>query len=40
MGMIVPGAQVTPLAEEFRLIKRQLILTARAVAGADAQRAR
>jgi exopolysaccharide/PEP-CTERM locus tyrosine autokinase len=39
-GMLVPGGPVTPLAEEFRLVKRQLLLTARAVAGADAQRAR
>lgn len=37
MGMIVPGGPVTPLAEEFRLVKRQLLLTARAVAGADAR---
>lgn len=35
MGAIVPGGAVTPLAEEFRLVKRQLILTARTVAGAD-----
>jgi len=40
LGMLVPGGPVTPLAEEFRLVKRQLLLTARAVAGADAQRAR
>ncbi|WP_188055610.1 AAA family ATPase [Sphingosinithalassobacter sp. CS137] len=40
LGMIVPGSAVTPLAEEFRLVKRQLLLTARAVAGADADRAR
>lgn len=39
-GMIVPGGQITPLAEEFRMVKRQLLLTARAVAGADADRAR
>ncbi|MCW3848393.1 AAA family ATPase [Sphingomonas sp. LB-2] len=39
-GMIVPGGSVTPLAEEFRLVKRQLLLTARGVAAADAQRAR
>ncbi|MBO9712512.1 AAA family ATPase [Sphingomonas sp.] len=39
-GMIVPGASVTPLAEEFRMVKRQLILTAQKVAGADQQRAR
>lgn len=40
LGMLVPGGPVTPLAEEMRLVKRQLLLTARAVAGADAQRAR
>jgi exopolysaccharide/PEP-CTERM locus tyrosine autokinase len=34
-GMLVPGAQVTALAEEFRLIKRQLINTARTVWAAD-----
>ena len=28
-GMIVPGAPVGALAEEFRLVKRQLLLTAR-----------
>ncbi|MEZ0241812.1 MAG: AAA family ATPase [Sphingomonas sp.] len=39
-GMIVPGGAITPLAEEFRLVKRQLLLTARGVAAADAQRAR
>lgn len=39
-GMVVPGTAVTPLAEEFRLVKRQLLLTARAVAGDDADRAR
>lgn len=39
-SMIVPGGPVTPLAEEFRLVKRQLLLSARAIAGADAQRAR
>ena len=31
-GMIVPGAPVTALAEEFRQIKRNLLLTAREVA--------
>lgn len=31
-GMIVPGAAVTALAEEFRLVKRQLLLTARTIA--------
>lgn len=40
LGMIVPGAAVTPLAEEFRLVKRQLLLTVRAVAGSDADHAR
>jgi protein-tyrosine kinase len=39
-GMLVPGGSITPLAEEFRMVKRQLLLTARAVAGADADRAR
>jgi protein-tyrosine kinase len=39
-GMIVPGGSVTPLAEEFRMVKRQLILTSRTVAAADQQRAR
>lgn len=32
MGMLVPGAPVGALAEEFRLVKRQLLLTARQVA--------
>jgi exopolysaccharide/PEP-CTERM locus tyrosine autokinase len=39
-GMIVPGGAITPLAEEFRRVKRQLLLSARGVAAADAQRAR
>ncbi len=40
-GMLVPGAPIGALAEEFRLVKRQLLTTARAVAdGAMAQRAR
>jgi exopolysaccharide/PEP-CTERM locus tyrosine autokinase len=39
-GMIVPGGQVTPLAEEFRLVKRHLLQTAHSVAAADARRAR
>jgi len=30
-GLLVPGAPVGPLAEEFRLVKRQLIATARTV---------
>ncbi|MEH3101884.1 AAA family ATPase [Sphingomonas adhaesiva] len=38
-GMLVPGAPVGALAEEFRLVKRQLLLTARDIAdglpGAD-----
>ncbi|HSX54492.1 MAG TPA: AAA family ATPase [Sphingomonas sp.] len=34
-GMLVPGAPVTALAEEFRLIKRQLINTARTIWAAD-----
>lgn len=37
-GLIVPGGAVTPLAEEFRLVKRQLLVTARAVAAADGPR--
>lgn len=36
-GMLVPGATVTALAEEFRLIKRQLLNTARAIWAADAE---
>lgn len=39
-GLLVPGAAVDTLAEEFRMVKRQLLLTARAVAGADSDRAR
>ncbi len=39
-GLIVPGSTITSLAEQFRLVKRQLLLTARAVAGADADSAR
>ena len=40
-GMLVPGAPVGALAEEFRLVKRQLLLTARKVAdGPLKQRAR
>lgn len=40
-GMIVPGAPIGPLAEEFRLVKRQLIITSqRLVAGGDADKAR
>ena len=40
MGMLVPDAPVTPLAEEFRLVKRQLLLTARSVEGAEPDKAR
>ena len=36
-GMLVPGAPVTALAEEFRLIKRQLINTARTIWAADSE---
>ncbi len=40
-GMIVPGAPVGPLAEEFRLIKRQLLITRdRLVDGAEPEKAR
>ena len=40
-GMIVPGAPIGPLAEEFRLVKRQLLITSqRQVANGDADRAR
>lgn len=38
-GMIVPGRPVSVLAEEFRLVKRQLLLTARTLR-ADPARAR
>ncbi len=38
-GMLVPGAPITPLAEEFRMVKRQLLLTARAVAAKDTAKA-
>ncbi len=31
-GMLVPGGAITALAEEFRMVKRQLLLTAHAVA--------
>ncbi|UZK66491.1 AAA family ATPase [Sphingomonas sp. M1-B02] len=34
-GMIVPGSAITALAEEFRMVKRQLLLTARAVAAKE-----
>lgn len=40
-GMIVPGAPVGPLAEEFRLIKRQLFVTRqRLETGGEADKAR
>lgn len=39
-GMIVPGAAVTALAEEFRLVKRQLLNTTRAIRDRDADKAR
>ena len=39
-GLLVPGAPVNALAEEFRLVKRQLLLTARAVAASHGTRAR
>ncbi|MFT3977367.1 MAG: AAA family ATPase [Sphingomonas bacterium] len=40
-GMLVPGAPVGALAEEFRLVKRQLLLNARAIAaGTPDRRAR
>lgn len=38
-GMLVPGGPITALAEEFRMVKRQLLLTARAVAAADSVKA-
>jgi len=34
-GMIVPGAPVGALAEEFRLVKRQLLVTRDRIAGSD-----
>lgn len=34
-GMIVPGAPVGPLAEEFRLIKRQLLISSTRIAESD-----
>jgi protein-tyrosine kinase len=37
MGMIVPGAPVGALAEEYRLIKRQLLLTAESLSGVKAR---
>ncbi|TGX52275.1 exopolysaccharide biosynthesis protein [Sphingomonas gei] len=38
-GMLVPGAQITAMAEEFRMVKRQLLLTARTVAAKDGAKA-
>lgn len=40
MGLLVPGAPVGPLAEEFRLVKRQLLTTARTISGALGDRSR
>jgi exopolysaccharide/PEP-CTERM locus tyrosine autokinase len=34
-GMIVPGAPVGPLAEEFRLVKRQLLISSARIAEGD-----
>ncbi|MGK6319683.1 AAA family ATPase [Sphingomonas sp. DT-204] len=39
-GLLVPEAPVTALAEEFRLVKRHLLLTARQIAGSDARKSR
>lgn len=39
-GMIVPGAPVTALAEEFRLVKRQLLNTSRAIRAKDDDKSR
>lgn len=39
-GMLVPGGPVTVLAEELRLVKRQLLLTSRAVAKENPDKAR
>ena len=39
-GLLVPGAPVGVLAEEFRLAKRQLLLTARRLAASDPAKAR
>lgn len=38
-GLLVPGGAITPLAEEFRMIKRQLLLTSRAIAAAETRKA-
>ena len=40
LGFLVPGAPVSMLAEEFRLVKRQLLLTARAIEEAGGARSR
>ncbi len=39
-GLLVPGAPVGVLAEEFRLVKRQLLLTARGVRATHGDRSR
>ncbi len=39
-GLLVPGAPIGVLAEEFRLVKRQLLLTARTVRKTNGDRAR
>ncbi|MDB5680688.1 MAG: exopolysaccharide biosynthesis protein [Sphingomonas bacterium] len=39
-GLLVPGAAIGVLAEEFRLAKRQLLLTARRLATSDPAKAR
>lgn len=39
-GFLIPGAAVSMLAEEFRLVKRQLLLTARAIDEAGGMRSR
>ncbi len=39
-GMLVPGGPVTALAEEFRLVKRQLLATAADIEKRDAEAAR
>jgi protein-tyrosine kinase len=39
-GLLVPGAPIGVLAEEFRLAKRQLLLTARALGKTDPAKAR
>ena len=39
-GLLVPGAAIGVLAEEFRLAKRQLLLTARRLAESDPAKAR